>query len=256
MWARILDTMLTDSASPVVEYGLSLEEINELVVVPLKGLRDVTLNGRTILFGGIERVEIRAEGKDVSVPPLHDEFLNALSRWFESSGTDVTKEFIRDPTAWGPKIGAPDRLEAIPVDLLFDRLVTNEFLQKATHDRFRSRNYADAVEAAFKCLANAVKEKSGDLHKDGPNLMRHVFSERSPLLKFNARESQSERDEHNGYRDIFAGVMTGIRNPRAHEHEMKDSPAVALELLAMANHLMRKLESATKNDAPPEESTS
>ena len=256
MWERILDTIPADSASPVVEYGLSLEELNELVVTPLKGFRDVTLNGLTIPSSGIERVEIRAEGTDLSVPPLHDELLNALLRWFELSGSDVTKEFIKDPPAWGPKIGAPEQPEKIPVNLLFDRLVTIERLRKATRNRFRSRNFADAVEAAFKCLANAVKEKSGHGEKDGASLMRHVFGDQSPLLNLNARQSLSEKDEHNGYRDIFAGVMTGIRNPRAHESEIKDSPAVALELLAMANHLMRKLESATKNDAQPEEPTS
>ena len=141
------------------------------------------------------------------------------------------------------------------MDQLYDRLVTNELLRAATRDRFRSRNFTDAVEAAFKCLANAVKERSGNYERDGADLMRHVFGAQSPLLKFSSLRSQSEKDEHNGYRDIFAGVMTGIRNPRAHEHAIKDNPAVALELLTMANHLMRKLDSATKNDAKVEEPT-
>ena len=174
---------------------------------------------------------------------------------FELNGTDVTKEFIKDPPAWGPKIGEPERPDMIPVDLLFDRLVTNDPLREATRTRFRSRNFADAVQAAFKCLANAVKEKSGDHERDGADLMRHVFGAQSPLLKLNALQSRSDKDEHNGYRDIFAGAMTGIRNPRAHEHEIKDNPAITLELLTMANHLMRKLDGAMKNDALSEEST-
>ena len=45
--------------------------------------------------------------------------------------------------------------------------------------------------------------------------------------------------------DIFAGVMAGIRNPRAHEHEIADDAEVALEMLIIANHLMRKLDQAT-----------
>ena len=45
--------------------------------------------------------------------------------------------------------------------------------------------------------------------------------------------------------DIFAGVMGGIRNPRAHEHEIVDDPEAALEMLIIANHLMRKLEHST-----------
>ena len=54
------------------------------------------------------------------------------------------------------------------------------------------------------------------------------------------------KDEQRGYMDIFAGSMTGIRNPRAHEHDLADEPEVALELLVLANHLMRKLDAATR----------
>ena len=47
--------------------------------------------------------------------------------------------------------------------------------------------------------------------------------------------------------DLFAGSMTGVRNPRAHEYKLTDEPEVALELLILANHLMRKLQAATKS---------
>ena len=76
--------------------------------------------------------------------------------------------------------------------------------------------------------------------------MRATFSSRSPVLRITALGSQSERDEHDGYRDIFAGSMIGIRNPRAHEHELADLPEVALEMLVLAGHLMRKLNGAVK----------
>ena len=252
-WESILPSREDDPTSPVVEYGLSLEALNERVVAPFTKRGDIRLAGRAILFGEIERIEIRAKGTD-SILSRFSHVLDGILG-FEQSDTDVTKEFIKDPPAWGPKIGAPERPDAIPVDLLFDRLVTNDALRAATRDRFRTRNFTDAVEAAFKCLANTVKEKSGHYERDGADLMRHVFGARSPQLKLNAFRSQSEKDEHNGYRDIFAGVMTGIRNPRAHEHAIKDDPAVALELLITANHLMRKLDSATKNGAKVEEST-
>ena len=254
LWEAILSPKEDDTASPVVEYGLSLESLNERVVTPFTERRDIRLAGRAVPFAAMERIEIRAKGTD-SIPPSYlSHFFDRISE-FEWNGTDVTKELLKDPPTWGPKIGAPERLEAIPVDQHYDRLVTNELLRAATRDRFRSRNFTDAVEAAFKCLANAVKERSGNYERDGADLMRHVFGAQSPLLKFNALRSQSEKDEHNGYRDIFAGVMTGIRNPRAHEHAIKDNPAVAVELLTMANHLMRKLDSATTNDAKVEEPT-
>lgn len=39
-------------------------------------------------------------------------------------------------------------------------------------------------------------------------------------------------------------AMTGIRNPRAHESQLVDTPESALEMIVLANHLMRKLDRA------------
>ena len=253
-WEAIFPPKEDDPTSPVTEYGLSLEELNERVVTPLKSSRDVRLDGRTIPFFRMERIEIKAEGTDLHLSSLSGRLLDML-RSFELNGTDVTKEFIKDPPAWGPKIGAPERPESIPVDQMFDRLVTNDPLRQATRTRFRSRNFADAVEAAFKCVDNAVKEKSGLSDKGGSDLMFTAFNEKNPVLKLNELHSTTDRNEQEGYKHLFAGAMTGIRNPRAHEHELKDDPKVALELLAFANHLMGKLGAATKDDMQSNEPT-
>ena len=143
----------------------------------------------------------------------------------------------------------------IPVDLLFDRLVTNDRLSQATRTRFRSRNFADAVEAAFKCLDNAVRDRSGLSDKGGSDLMFTVFNEKNPILKLNELHSTSDRNEQEGYKHLFAGAMAGIRNPRAHEHELRDDPKVALETLAFANHLMNKLDAATRKETESSEPT-
>ncbi|PZN08175.1 MAG: hypothetical protein DIU69_10450 [Bacillota bacterium] len=58
---------------------------------------------------------------------------------------------------------------------------------------------------------------------------------------------ESERDEQLGYMEIFSGCMTGIRNPRAHEHDWEDSERRALELLTLANHLVERVLAATKS---------
>ena len=132
----------------------------------------------------------------------------------------------------------------------FEQLVTDGQLQQASGPLFRDRHFARAVEEAFKCLNNAVKDKSGRNEGDGASLMQSVFSVNTPILLLNEFQSQSERDEQLGYMQIFAGSMTGIRNPRAHDHELVDEPVVALELLVLANHLMRKLDATTKREPP------
>lgn len=121
----------------------------------------------------------------------------------------------------------------------FDEVVDDDELIAASRALFLDGHYASAVLEAFKCLNNYVKQSSGVHDKDGAKLMTHVFSASNPSLALNALSSVSERDEQTGYMQIFAGAMTGVRNPRAHEHGFEDDPTTALELLGLANHLMR-----------------
>ena len=90
----------------------------------------------------------------------------------------------------------------------FDELVTSESLREASGSLFRDGHYARAVEEAFKCLNNAVREKAGLTSQDGAALMRNAFSANNPVLILNGFQTQSERDEQQGYMDIYAGAMT------------------------------------------------
>lgn len=130
---------------------------------------------------------------------------------------------------------------------LFDDLVASSSLRSASRDLFVDGHYARAVEEAFKCLNNEVKNKAGLTSQDGASMMRSAFNPKKPALKINPLATQSEKDEQQGYMELFAGVMSGIRNPRAHDHQLQDDPDVALEMLVFANHLMRKLDGAAKN---------
>jgi uncharacterized protein (TIGR02391 family) len=121
----------------------------------------------------------------------------------------------------------------------FDDIVIDEELIKVSRTLFLDGHYALAVLEAFKCLNNFVKLSSGASDKDGAKLMNHAFSVSNPVLALNSLKSASERDEQIGYTQIFSGVMTGIRNPRAHEHGFIDDPLTALELLGLGNHLMQ-----------------
>lgn len=128
----------------------------------------------------------------------------------------------------------------------FDALVTDPDLSAASRTLYRDGHHARAVEEAFKFLANAVKGRSGETTRDGQDLMLHVFNLDNPVLRLNDLRRVSERDEQAGYRFMFAGAMTGIRNPRAHEHTLRDQADVALEMLVMANHLMRVVRRSTR----------
>lgn len=147
-------------------------------------------------------------------------------------------------------MGRRSPLSTIPVKKqvaveLYDVLIDSKELRNVTRKLFMDGHYARAVEEAYKCMNNRVKAKSG-LSADGQDLMNQAFSIKNPVLKLNALKTDSQKNEQVGYMLCLGGCMTGIRNPRAHEHQLWDSPDVALEILAWANHLMRIIDKAKR----------
>ncbi|KNZ68206.1 hypothetical protein Tfer_3259 [Thermincola ferriacetica] len=126
-------------------------------------------------------------------------------------------------------------------------LLKDKELKQVVCKLFRDGHHARAVEEAFKFLNNLVKKKAKvDPSIDGAKLMKQVFSVNNPVLKINTGVSQSEKDEQLGYMEIFSGCMTGIRNPRAHEHEWEDTQQHAIQLLIMADHLVERVRNSAK----------
>ena len=123
----------------------------------------------------------------------------------------------------------------------FDTVVKDDGLRRVCRPLFADGYYSLAVQKAWIYIDNMVGQKSGRGDKDGADLMWTVFSPNNPILRLNDLQTRSDMNEQQGYMHIFAGAMTGIRNPRVHEHDLEDSPEEAWELLVMANHLMRVL---------------
>lgn len=129
---------------------------------------------------------------------------------------------------------------------LFGSLIHPEIMRVA-ESRINSGHYADAVESAFKELNNAVKDKVRSKLKgedDGQSLMNHVFSEKNPILLVeNDLETLTNKDTQKGYMMMFAGAMSAIRNPKAHDN--LDIPIEdAIRKLMFASMLMYKLDAS------------
>jgi uncharacterized protein (TIGR02391 family) len=101
-----------------------------------------------------------------------------------------------------------------------------------------------SVFEAFKFIEKEVKHISGIRGKTGYGLMMEAFSENSPKVQLNGLATESETDEQMGFKFIFAGAATGIRNPRGHEIDIGDTPDQALDFLALASLLLRRLDAA------------
>jgi len=110
--------------------------------------------------------------------------------------------------------------------------------------RFEKGFYGDAVESCFKEVNDAVKRLYFDAvgrEADGAGLMNSAFSPANPVIRLTELATQSERDEQQGYMHIYAGAMTGIRNPKAHANINPDSRKT-LHLVALASLLMHRLD--------------
>ncbi len=81
---------------------------------------------------------------------------------------------------------------------------------------FDDGHYSQATFEAFKFLDNEVRKLSG-INESGFKLMMAAFAEANPKVRLTDLVTQSEIDEQTGYKFIFAGVMSAIRNPRGHD---------------------------------------
>ena len=105
---------------------------------------------------------------------------------------------------------------------------------------FDNGHYSQATFEAFKHLDIQVKKLS-KINDSGFKLMMAALSETSPKIKLTALVTQSEIDEQMGYKHVFAGAMSAIRNPRGH-HINIDPIDRCLDHLSLASVLLRRLE--------------
>lgn len=131
----------------------------------------------------------------------------------------------------------------------------HSLIRAESQSRFEAKHYADAVEAAFKEINHMVKQAyrqacGEDKERDGDDLMRKAFSyqrnsnthavDRPPRLLLTDRDlaTDSGFNVQDGYMNLFAGAMRGIRNPKAHGNVTIDATE-AWEMLVFASHLLR-----------------
>jgi len=122
----------------------------------------------------------------------------------------------------------------------FDERNIHPELAKVSLKLFNDGHYSQATFEAFKYLDNQVKKISG-INESGQKLMMAAFTDINPKIRLTPLATQSEIDEQLGYRFIFAGSMSAIRNPRGHDITT-DPIDRCLDHLSFASVLLRRLE--------------
>jgi len=101
-----------------------------------------------------------------------------------------------------------------------------------------------AIFEAFKAVNNRVRELS-KLQLDGSELMGKAFQDSEPPIRLADLSTDTGRNIQAGFRFLFMGAVRGIRNPDAHELFEPLDEEDAVERLAFASMLMRRLDEAS-----------
>jgi uncharacterized protein (TIGR02391 family) len=163
-----------------------------------------------------------------------------------SSPLQRFEQITRAVSDLGPVPESPEPFE--PVDPQeahpFETRNIHPDLPKKVRLLFDDAHTEQAVFEAFKFIEKEVKRISGIKGKTGYALMMQAFNETDAKVRLNDLKEDSEIDEQRGYKSIFAGAIAGIRNPRGHEVDLVDTPDEALDYLALASLLLRRLDAA------------
>ena len=147
----------------------------------------------------------------------------------------IFERFVRNVGHVGQRT-VPDRREVHP----FDERNIHPEISGISLKLFDDGHYSQATFEAFKLLDQKVKGVSG-IAESGYKLMMAAFNETNPKIKLTNLSTTSEKDEQLGFRYIFAGAMSAIRNPRGHDI-IADPIDLCLDHLSFASVLLRTFE--------------
>lgn len=232
---------INDGNDKPVILVLNSEEIQHLLSKWSNGESPIWVSGRRIDLNDPKSIKIYSINFEWLSKDRGDikfnikKYTNLVHRG--SYKIDTLEHFGKDVTdKWNVKPYGKGRARSSS----FDWGIIHPDIFGVANSRFTSGHYADAVEAAFKELNDIIKKEFSNKHaeEDGVSLMRHAFKPSNPVFKLTDLRSESGKSIQDGYMQIFAGSMAGIRNPKAHANIEIDQ-LEAWEKIVLASHLMK-----------------
>lgn len=134
---------------------------------------------------------------------------------------------------------------------LYNRAIHDE-VQKYCIKDYLQKDYYDAVFEAAKGLAERVRQITG-LTTDGGTLFQTAFSKNDPYLFFNSMQTDSEKSEFTGLKELLESIFHLVRNPAAHTPKVnwKVDEAKALDILTLISFAHKYLDECYKMPGKP-----
>jgi uncharacterized protein (TIGR02391 family) len=173
--------------------------------------------------------------------------------WLEREGLIIPKPGSqggagREPrmlSRQGQKLGAGHGLKEFRASLALPRVSLHPRIEERCRAEIVRGDYESAVFKAFKEVEVAVREAAKLSDRDiGADLMRKAFDDkRGPLTDLNTLEAERQATSH-----LFAGAIGLFKNPRSHRWVQINDPAQAAEMILMASHLLRIVDTQRKTE--------
>lgn len=162
------------------------------------------------------------------------------------AGLEITKEGKLIEVVRAKTLDEVDRRVNSLQRQLYNRAIHNE-VQKYCIKDYLQKDYYDAVFEAAKGLAERVRQITG-LTTDGGTLFQTAFSKNDPYLFFNSMQTDSERSEFTGLKELLESIFHLVRNPAAHTPKInwKVDEAKALDILTLISFTHKYLDECHK----------
>lgn len=199
------------------------EFVREWIADSIQIVRDVALD--SACARQLEKCRTELRDMLVGLPGIPDEFKRSAVNEVRVEVRDALKTLLHDIEE---ELSVRAKLE--PVNDFWSDLHPD--VVRVSRKLFEDGHYAESVFAALTELNNKVKNYllstgkvssgKGDRERDGADMMFRAFGmpkdSTSPLVVLGDLTTESGRNIQNGYTQIFAGTMPGIRNPKAHDN--------------------------------------
>jgi uncharacterized protein (TIGR02391 family) len=123
-------------------------------------------------------------------------------------------------------------------------------LLSAIQSTYSDRNFTGAILDAIYFLSDLIREKTA-LQSDGTALAGQALGGKSPRLKVNKLETESERNIQAGVEQLLRGLYQAVRNPRSHGKHLdkqEDADAIILFINYLAHIIDQSKAPFTKSE--------